>query len=839
MARKGRDCIDAKIRAGRLDPARANEAKRLLDQIETDYLDSLGPEGARIRAQAETLQRLEAEAAVKRRRTLMQIAAQGRIAATIDRAQAEKGLADQGSLIRGVVDTTGMDNVGFRGAVQEQKRIRATAHRLMADALAKFHRNLIGNTKNRAQLLNVGRELYGEATGDQLAREIAQAWRDTAEFLRQSFNAAGGAIGKLDHWRLPQMHSGVKVRSASYETWRDFIAPMLDRAAIKDFDTGLPMSGGRLELLLRDVHETIRTDGWAKREPSGAPMGRSVAARRAEHRVLQFKSFDDWLAYQERFGAGDPFSAMMAHIDGMARDIGAMRAMGPNPAATVRFLGQRLIKTAKLLADDKAAGRAETKADFLETLYGHYIGSMNAPSNGLIARSLAMTREVLTSAQLGGATLSALSDLGFQRVTAKFNGLSHVKIMRRQLSLLNPGNEEDRRLAVRLGAIAEEWSHTASAQMRYTGEVMSNELTRRLADGVLRASGLSAWTQAGRWAFQMEFMGKLADEAGRGFDALTPQLRGALDRYGVSAADWDRIRKSPIYEPGRGGFLRPDDVGDDGLATKLYDMIQSETEFAVPSTSLVGRAALMDRARAGSFAGELMRSSFMYKNFSVTLYNTHLRRMANELGPWNKAKYAANLVIAATLMGALSLQLKEIARGKDPRPMEDLSFWGAAVAQGGGLGIIGDFLFNDYSRFGQGIGTTLSGPVAGLIGDLAQFTAGNVSEAVKGKDTHIGREAVNLVGRYVPGSSIWYARYAFERLLLDEMQRLVDPKAAQSWADKRTAQGRDMGNDYFAPRGQGIVPERPPDFGNALRTLDEGKAIAKRRRHAAGGLVVP
>jgi hypothetical protein len=838
MAAKGKDCIDAKVRSGKMDPGRAARAKQLLDEIEGEHLDSLGPEGARIRSQMLALKRLEEQTAARWRITVMQIAAQSRIAAAIDAAQAARGLSSQDTLIRAVVDSTGRTGMGLRGAVQEQKRIRATAHRLIADILARYHRNLIGNTKNRASLLNVGREIYGEATGDQLARELAKSWSDATEFLRQSFNAAGGAIGKLDHW-LPQMHSVSKVRKATYQDWHDFIAPMLDRGKIKDVATGEPMSDAAIEAMLPQIWQTIRTDGWDKVTPDGLVHALPVAARRAEHRVLHFKGFDDWLAYQSRFGDGDPYSAMMSHIDGMARDIGAMRAMGPNPAATVRFLQQRVLKAANMLADDAAVETAQTKANSLDTLYRHYIGSLNAPVNGRAARWLAATREFLTSAQLGAATLSALSDTGFQRVTAKFNGLSHVKIMQRQLALLNPANAEDRSLAVKLGAIAEEWAHQASAQMRYTGEVMSNEVTRRLADGVLRVSGLSAWTQAGRWAFQMEFMGKLADEAGKSFDAVSEPLGNALARYGIDAAEWDKIRQTQIYAPERGGFLRPDDVGDDGLATKLYDMIQSETEFAVPSTSLVGRAALMGEVRPGSFAGELMRSSFMYKNFSVTLYNTHLMRMAREMGGWNRARYAANLVIATTLMGALSLQLKEIARGKDPRPMLDPAFWGAAIAQGGGLGIIGDFMFNDYNRYGQGLGTTLSGPVAGLLEDVAKFTIGNVEEAIKRKDTHIGRESVDLIGRYMPGSSIWYTRYAFERLLLDELQKWIDPKAAKSWAAKRTAQARDFGNDYFAPRGAGIIPQRAPDFGNALRTFDEGNAAAKRHRGSPNGLYVP
>jgi hypothetical protein len=52
-------------------------------------------------------------------------------------------------------------------------------------------------------------------------------------------------------------------------------------------------------------------------------------------------------------------------------------------------------------------------------------------------------------------------------------------------------------------------------------------------------------------------------------------------------------------------------------------------------------------------------------------------------------------VVATTVLGAVSLQLKNIAAGKDPEPMfgeHAAKFWANAAAQGGALGIFGDQL---------------------------------------------------------------------------------------------------------------------------------------------------
>ena len=132
-----------------------------------------------------------------------------------------------------------------------------------------------------------------------------------------------------------------------YATWRDFIAPKLDMARMVDDRTGLPFTSERLELALKDVFETIRTEGWSKKNPSGAGAssaggGKALANRRLDHRFLVFKDADTWMAYNERFGETDPFSAMVSHIDGMARDIAMMEVLGPNPSAMLRWMEERI-----------------------------------------------------------------------------------------------------------------------------------------------------------------------------------------------------------------------------------------------------------------------------------------------------------------------------------------------------------------------------------------------------------------------------------------------------------------------------------------------------------------
>jgi hypothetical protein len=331
-------------------------------------------------------------------------------------------------------------------------------------------------------------------------------------------------------------------------------------------------------------------------------------------------------------------------------------------------------------------------------------------------------------------------------------------------------------------------------------------------------------TQAGRWAFGMEFLGTLADNVGKTFDELDPRLRKTFERYSIGADRWDVMRSSPLYEHEGASFLRAEDIEARtdiapglarDLATRLMEMVETETNFAVPSSSLRGRIALTGETRPGTISGELTRSFAMYKNFGITLVNTHLMRGMTQPGAKNKGRYFADLIISTTLMGALAMQLKEMSKGRDPRPMTDNAFWMAAFLQGGGLGIYGDFMFSDVNRFDRGLAETVAGPVVGFADDVRKLTIGNLVQASQGDDTNAAREMISFAARYTPGSSLWYSRLALERLVIDQLQLMADPKARSNMRRLESRYRRDYGQRYWWRPGT-MEPQRSPDLGNIV-----------------------
>ena len=820
-----RDCLNGHLAAE--DEGRAREALGLLDEIEESLRGSIGPADAARQAEAQLAETLRAGATEKRRRAGLQQRAWAGVTGALDRYRNLKGEEDPGAAGVALLDRDEL--APYSNVEVRRKVIRNQAHAKMAALIETFKPDNVGRLQNPAQLKNLVRELFGENSQDAAAQAMAKAWGETAEFLRLRFNAAGGHIPKRSDWGLPQHHDELRVRKAGFAKWRAGVIDRLDLSKMVDETTGLPMSREKLELVLPGIYETIATDGMSRHKPSGVPAGRSVANRHADHRFLAFKSADDWLAYMEEFGSSDPFSTMVGHLDVMSRDIALMEILGPNPTATLTALKQEITKRAKMkdLAEggSRHSDRARGKNNLIDGLYGQITGSNNSPINVRWARNLAGLRNVLASAQLGSAAISAVTDLNFQRIARAHAGLPQLKTVSSFAKLLNPADATHRAIAKRLALGAEMATSRALALGRYIDEFHGPEWAGAVSDFVLRWSGLSIWTQVGRWSFGMDMFGHLAEVAGKRFDELDPALQSTLTRYGLGEQSWDIVRATkPLVEENGVAYLRPDDIAArddiapglaDGLATRLLELVESEAEFAVPSASQKGRVLVLGESKPGTLGGEILRSSFMYKNFAVTLVMTHLMRGLSQNTRAGRVGYLSDLVITSTVMGALALQMKEISKGRDPRPVDDPKFLLAALAQGGGVGIFGDFLFSDQNRFGGGVASTIAGPVAGFGEDVLRLTVGNAQQMLAGEETHAGRDLTRFLGRYTPGASLWYGRLALERQLLDRLQEQIDPDAHRAWRREMRRFERDFGQEFWWAPGE-RAPERAPDLSNAL-----------------------
>lgn len=813
------ECLKTAVDAEELSRADAERLQREYDRFRAAHANT-DPAFAAEQAKRDLYDSLAADSAQRRRQAKLALKNIREVDADINSYRTAAGRRDIGAAALYKLEHFG--EAPFSSVAGRQRAILGMAQAKMETLLHHFRRGALLGDKarwNAADQVNVLREAMGVDSGDAAAKGLTKAWKETHEWLRQRFNAAGGAIGELVNWGLPQHHDPRALRKAGLAVWKDYIRPLLDLSRMRHPLTGKAIDETEIDGILDGIWRGIATEGWDDRDPLRQAFGRgALANQRAEHRFLVFKDPESWLRYQRDFGGGgDIFSAMMGHINMMAKDIAAMEVLGPNPSGTIEWLKQAIEKDAQETAAKggnatKTLDRARTAQKRLDVVWSSIRGELETPVSSRWAAGFATARSLVTSSVLGGAALSSLSDVGTTMVARHFAGLPVGDAIPQ---IIRSFSSYTRREAVAAGLILHEAQHVFHAQARYVGTLGGPEWASYIADRVLTWSGLTPWTQAAKHAFGLGFMTEAANHAGKALKDMPEALQATFRRHGITDRQWDLMRRAEIHD---GRMLRPAEIAeriDPKLAEKYLEMIQTETDFAVPDSSHRSRTLALNENQPGTVAGEALRSFFQFKSFGAVFVLLHGMRMARMVqgGDLRQAAgYAGGLLLSTTLFGAASLQLKSIAAGRDPRDVNDMAFWTAALLQGGGLGIYGDFLFANVNRYGGGFTQTIGGPLVQRANDFWNLTAGNVIQLASGEKTNFGRELVKFARGNIPGGNIWYLRLAFERIALDQLQYLADPAANRAFKRQQKFFARQFGQEYFWAPGT-TAPQRGPDMG--------------------------
>jgi len=691
-------------------------------------------------------------------------------------------------------------------------------HAPLAAFMEKFRTSYFGR-RNKFQKMTlplvVKEILEPGSTANPLAKAFAQAINEAMEIARTRTNQFGGNVAKIKGNYLPQPHNSTKIGRVSQEEWTNDIMSFLNLEQMINNKTGRSFTQGELLLEMPGVYNAIKTEGVSRLTP-GVRMGSSsLGSSRLDHRFLIFKDAESYLAYQSKYGDEDVISTIYQHLESLSRDTAMMRALGPNPNSGFRFL-KDIIRIETKDLDLKPQSKIRGKVEGLENLFMSHTGRLNSAADKGIGNFFAGLRHTLTSSVIGSAALLAVSDFFFSRMTSKYLGLPAYKANRKTLNLLKDGLKKDKtasKVAIRSGLIGEHWSTIASAANRYMMDTDAPLLAKMMSDSVLRASGLSHLTQAGRWAFGMELMGFMGDNFNLTFKQLSAKTKNGklqmygksftqtLETYGIREGDWNIIRQTKLYDAaidddtiktGQALFFKPDDLLKRNditpeyanlLHARVMEMIFTETDHAIPTASLRGRAAVMGKNKPGTFAGEILASGLMFKNFAIAIGFTHIMRGLRETGLKGKFGYLAPFLLGTTLMNAYSHEMREILKGRNMVNFKDMNkeqignYWSKRMIGGGGLGIFGDLAFQESE--GQNYGTDVTDALLGLPVAFAKDTYGLIDTMFRympgGKDPNLGGDLTNYIKKYTPGSSLWYLRAAWERIIVDTMQKLIDP----------------------------------------------------------------
>lgn len=683
------------------------------------------------------------------------------------------------------------------------------------------------DAENPRMTRDLAEEVFGNGdgrTGNQVAQEGAKAWLKTIETLRQRFNAAGGDVGKLDYGYLPQPHDSLRMRAAGRDAWVGKMLPLLDRGRYLD-EAGARMSDAEVTNLLNGAWETISTEGMNKQEPGAFKGSGPRANRGTESREIHFKDAAAFQAYMKDFGRGSMYDAMVAHVGRMARDIGLVERYGPNPNAQMRLQFDLAAK-----ADGRDVADLPRSLGLRPQSYWDAInGNASAPASANLAQIGTDLRNIQVFGKLGGAVLSSVTDLGTYFVTTGYNKLGYWEAVKNITR--TAADKDTRRFLTSHGIIADSMIGDIN---RWTNDNIKQTWSGRLANSTMKLSLMNAWTDTLRRSFSLTMMQGLARLSKTEWGALSEWDRTHLERKGLSEADWQVVTKAQLTNFQGMDHLTPEAIkasGDaraDEVVAKVLGLIQDESEYAVLNPDLATKVlASGGSSQRGTVRGELARSVMQFKSFPIAMVSRHWRRaldapkVSDGSAPAlaNRTAYMGALLVSTTALGAIAMQAKQIVQGKDPMDMTGKhaeKFWLKALAQGGGLSIVGDTLLNDPGSdptgFAKNMGKTLLGPSLGTAIDAVGIGVGNAWDKASGRKTHVAAETLNLVRSNTPYLGLWYAKAAVDHAGMHALQENLSP----GYLSKMKARARkDFGQDYWWQPGSG-GPQRAPDIGKAV-----------------------
>ena len=649
----------------------------------------------------------------------------------------------------------------------------------------------------------------------------------------ERLNRAGAYINPRPGYMFRQSHDQTRIREVGFDEWKQFILDKLDIEAT--------FNGADAEEFLRGAYRGLTT-GLHKRF-SGANESNylqgftgpaNLAKKASQERLLHFKDAESFMAYNDRFGTRDLREGVLGGLEHMARNTALMEGLGTNPVANF----DKILTELKTKYRDDLDMFDKLSSKSLINQLKEIDGTTRIPGSVSLAKIGSINRAIQNMAKLGGAVISSITDLPSQAAELRYQGVPLFKAYTETLMNVfdGRGNAEKRELARLIGVGFE--GMLGDVHSRFGSQDSVPGRMAKLQQRFFKLNGMSWWNDTNRTGTALLMSNHLAENSSKAFSALDPKLQNVLRQYKIGEAEWALYSKHGVHEGGNGNkYMTTDgleDISDaeisaylqtqtgkkptaraisegrDELISRLDTYYQDRSDFAVPQPGAAERAMLNQGTTAGTIEGEALRTIMQFKSFPVTMLRRGLgREIYGSADGKTDIMGLVHLMVATTVFGYASMVVKDILKGKEPRTFQgdlakDSKLMFAAMSQGGGLGIYGDFLFGEYSRYGRSFLSTMAGPTFGQVDDLAEiFTRIRTGEDV-------GANVMRTVINNTPFINLFYTRQALDYLFLYELQEMVNPGYLRRMESRIM---RENDQQFFVPPSQHVP------YGGSLRSL--------------------
>lgn len=570
----------------------------------------------------------------------------------------------------------------------------------------------------------------------------------------------------------------------------------------------------------------------------------NLGRRISQSRVLFWKDGRAWQRYQNRFGSSpNLLSSVMGSIDRGARQIALMEKFGTNPPANLDLILRKIDEQYR--GDFDQLARWKPAHARLRAVMAQLDGSANWPAHQRISQIMAAVRTWDSMSDLGGLGIthgaSVLATLPSEIVHHGIPRLSALGELMHSF-VRGKGDDERRDVLADLGAFAHGLNREIFARWQAEDPIPGHIST--LASRYFKYTGIHYIFDRSQAATRWMLAHQLGRYSDREFASLGQPLSQMLAKYRIGREEWNLLRQVADLPEAEGmRFLTPDaamrtepaaveallrgrgelrvtrpeppqpdlpapvapEIRQDyeaaaahaeeqiGRAVRHFQWEMSDrlasyyndaAVHAVVTPGVRERAALLGGTTPGSPLGEIGRFLFQFKMWPAAAMTQVLGRdIWLSAGRRNFAWGLGTLLSMTTLAGYFRMTVNDLALGNTPRDPRSPATLLAALSQGGGIGILGDFLFGNMrtSRFGSDLFGTLSGPVAGDASTLwnlfTRFRADSLgmNPSTRGPFHDIWPELARFGVRHIPFLNLIYVKGALDYLLWYHLYDTVDP----------------------------------------------------------------
>jgi hypothetical protein len=540
-------------------------------------------------------------------------------------------------------------------------------------------------------------------TGNAEAHAVALSARAQGVKFIADFQRHGIPILPRSDYVMHQFHNPLIMAEMGFEKWFDFVYPLLK----DDFSN----AKANAKIVLEDIFKNIMSQKRIEGEISTQELMNSLTG----NRVIPFRDAESAKVYYKKMGGDNYFDGIRESLEKMGQRLALIETFGSDPEFVFGKILELIQKREPL--SPKEIAKLRNRFDQVSGL-SNIVGSpsLSKISSGFLAATILF--------KAGKATISAFSDTVISAIRLHSLGVPFFSSYKDLLGNTLMRLPEAERLEYA------KWLHSGYDSMfgfassRYMSHDLVGGQLNKAANKFFDVIGLNYITDLQREAYSRtlsSYLGSLLRKE-VSYDDLHSGLKISLGNYGIKAKEWSALTKMQLpvvlrRKTSWGGdedlllpHLIKDLGGDANLARKLDTFFQQDARLAIAEVAAEERAIMMsnpltgERLYRGTLPGEFAALFFSLRGVLLKQY-TKMYPIYQQMGAPNFMKHLVPLFG----VGYLSIMLKDILSGKEPRDMDrDTAL--EAIAQSGILGIIGDVVLEALSEDGPGVGNVIAGP---------------------------------------------------------------------------------------------------------------------------------